>query len=244
MTKKKRTHVIKYQDSLTEQDLKDLMRKGCNNLFFESMGIDNRDIGLIQKMGFKWENLSDYCSSSVAEWCFYALHKLNREAGVRRELKGQTAVVIGSAGNIGGKVMDIAKGYGMNCFGYDEKYPSHTKKRLNKLLEIAEILFITIPSAYWDGEKMVRNDGYFDRAKFMMLKRKPVIINPARIGLIDLDLAMEMLDEGIISAYALDEWPNHRISVYTKCLFTTHNAWQTKEARARRMEQVSRKRKR
>jgi len=238
---KRKIKVLKYQEPLDQTGLIALKKEECNKLLFESMGIDNRDIALINKMGFRWENLGDYCSSSVAEWCFYALHKLNREMGMKRELKERTALIIGSGGNIGTKIMKICRGYGINCFGHESRYPSHTEARFMKLLEVAEIIFVAIPSGFWNGKEMIRNDNFLEKKHFLAMKRKPVIINPARIGLIDLDLVQEMIDEKVIYGYALDEQPNHRLGAYTKCLFTPHNAWITKEAKKRRAKEVGKK---
>jgi phosphoglycerate dehydrogenase-like enzyme len=149
------------------------------------------------KKGLIIQDCPDATSESVAEStiCEILLHTRHRhlayidqlkkqdvECRIGINLKGKTAGIVGY-GNIGSKVADILRGFGMNILAYDIKNVQHKITPIEKLFEKSDIISVHIPTLLRSGKsnKNFINSNLLNRCKGSVLINlaTDVIVDPS-----------------------------------------------------------------
>lgn len=180
-----------------------------------STGFDHIDLDYCRKAGVAVCNVPDYGDPTVAEHAFALLLALGRKVvdavertrrgdfsqdGLRGfDLAGKTLGVVGT-GRIGQRVIQIARGFGMEVLAFDA-YPSRALGlryvELPELLAKCDVLTLHIP-----GGDATR--GLIGKAELALMKPTAVIVNTARGGVVDVEAMLQALVEGRLAGAALD----------------------------------------
>ena len=168
------------------------------------------------------------------QFCFFnhAIH----------DLGGMTLGIIGE-GVLGQRVAEIAKAFGMKPLfaahkGRDGLGPLYTP--WDEVLATSDVITIHSPLT-------PQTRGMLSSAEFRAMKKKPLIINTARGGLVDEAALVEALDEGWISGIGFDvlsteppapDNPLMRIAGRPNVIVTPHVAWASDEAQQSLADQL------
>lgn len=180
------------------------------------------------------------------------------------DLYGKTLGVIGT-GHIGKHVIRIGRCFGMNVIAYSKHKDKKLSHRLGfryvplqKLLTNSEIITIHCP--------LTRETSHMiNMANVKLIKKGALLVNTARGGIIDTKALIYALDRGIISGAGLDvlegepniieekqmldnnlikghDWnvfiENHLLLRNRNVIITPHNAFNSREALSRILEQT------
>lgn len=231
----------------------------AKNLKYISMlstGYDNVDIDECRRRGIKVSNIPSYGTETVAQFTFSLLLELCNNVKFHSEkvfsgdynnsdkygypmtkqyeLFGKTIGLIGY-GNIGRKVGEIAKAFGMKVLAYrgENKEKIYEEEvSLDYLLENSDI--ISLHANLNDD-----NRGIINKDSISKMKDGVKLINVARGGLIVEEDLKNALNSGKISGAALDVLTTEPIDEKNilleakNILITPHIAWTTIEARQR-----------
>jgi len=152
------------------------------------------------------------------------------------QLEGKVIGVIG-CGNIGKKIVIKSKVFGMKIFVNDIKKINKNfllkykakQTSLDYLLRNSDIITINT-----DLNPSTKN--LINKNNFIKMKKNTILINCARGGIVNQKDMFYALDNKIIKAAGVDvyevEPPNNKINLkkYQNCIFSSHNAFNTKEA--------------
>jgi glycerate dehydrogenase len=162
----------------------------------------------------------------AGQFCFFD-HPINDLYGVRLGIVGE--------GVLGQRVADIAKAFGMVPMfaahkGRSGLGPLYTPWQ--EVIETSDIITLHAPLT-------PETRGLIGMPEFRAMKRRPLIINTARGGLVDEAALVEALDAGLISGAAFDvvtteppaaDNPLMRIAGRHNVIITPHVAWASNEA--------------
>ncbi|MFX1571232.1 MAG: NAD(P)-dependent oxidoreductase [Promethearchaeota archaeon] len=133
------------------------------------------------------------------DWVKY----FNQFEGV--ELKGKTIGIIGF-GQIGRRVADRLKPFGVNFLIYDPYIPDESTEDYGEKVDIDYLMkdsdFITIHAKATDD-----NDNLINKKRLDLMKKKAYIVNTAKGSLIDYDALYQALKQKKIAGAALDVFP-------------------------------------
>lgn len=149
------------------------------------------------------------------------------------ELTGKTLGIFGY-GNIGKKVTQIAKAFGMNviCCTRTQKDDMPESVTWDELLKRSDIISLHAPLTE-------KTKNMINKESLSMMKKSAILINTARGGFVVEDDLVEALNNDIISGYAADvvlEEPmkaNCPLLKTKNCIITPHIAWAPLETRTR-----------
>ena len=229
-------------------------------------GTDIIDRKAAARRGVTVCNVPGYATESVAQFTISLILELTTRAGmysdtVKRgewekspvfallsypsiELKGKKLGIIGY-GNIGRRVAEIARGFGMEILvaarpGNSASVTSH-RVPVNDLLRQGDVVSLHCPLT-----PETRN--LINHSSLSLMKPTAFLINTARGALIDETALIDALDKNQIGAAALDvittepPAPDHPIIRAAKTLdnliVTPHIAWSAREARERLLDEV------
>lgn len=156
------------------------------------------------------------------------------------ELAGKTMGVIGY-GDIGKKVAQVAKAFGMNVVISTRTKPDCCEFNIlskEELYAVSDVISINCPLNK-ETEKMI------DKRALSLMKKTAILINTSRGGVIDEQALADALNNGDIYAAGLDvltEEPmrNDCPLINAKnCIITPHTAWASLEARTRLVDLVA-----
>lgn len=226
-------------------------------------GTDCVDKGAAAARGVPTVNIRGYAKATVPEHTFALLLALSRSLVPYREqvlagawqaagqfcffgnpitdLSGKRIGIIG-AGILGRQVGDIARAFGMEVVFFDPAAAPDGACHLSlgDLMETSDVITLHCPLT-------PETRGMIDAAAFARMKKRPILINTARGGLIveeDLEAA---LDAGQVSAAGLDvtlpEPPPPdsafmRLARRANVLCTPHVAWASTEAQQALVDQL------
>ena len=219
-------------------------------------GMNNIDLDAAKELGIEVKNAVGYSTTSVAETTLASALALARNivyfneyfhngryAAADRafcydrttyEIRGKRWGIIG-LGNIGREVARLAKAFGCEVAYFstsgirrEEEFPAMS---LDELLAWSDIISVHSPLNE-------RTRGLVGRNELQKMKSTSIIINVARGGIIDEAALAEALDNGWVSAAALDvfsveplkESPLYAIRDKYRLLASPHNAWSAAEA--------------
>ena len=193
--------------------------KNCKLIIRGGVGIDNIDKVYAESKGIIVRNTPRSSAIAVAELTFALMlsvpnhieeYDLGMKSGQwlknikRTELYGKTLGLLG-IGNIASKVAERAKAFGMNVVAYDKYVTSSPVATLVPTVEdaVKDADYISIHMPLTDETR-----GMFNEKLFAVMTRKPVIINAARGLIVDAPAMVKALDEGQVSWYCADVYPN------------------------------------
>lgn len=219
-------------------------------------GMNNVDLETAKELGIEVKNAVGYSTTSVAETTIASALALARNivyfdeyfhdgryAKADRafcydrltfEITGKRWGIIG-LGNIGREVARLASAFGCEVRYFstsgakrEEAYPA---MELDELLAWSDIVSVHSPLNE-------RTRGLVGRDELQKMKPSSIIINVARGGIIDEAALAEALNNGWISAAALDvfsveplrESPLYEVKDRYRLLASPHNAWSAAEA--------------
>jgi glycerate dehydrogenase len=159
-----------------------------------------------------------------------------------KDLSGATLGIIGE-GVLGQRVAEIAKAFGMKPIfaahkGRDGLGPLYTP--WDETLATSDVITIHSPLT-----PQTRN--MISTPEFRAMKKKPLLINTARGGLVDETALVEALDEGLISGAGFDvltteppttDNPLMRVASRPNVIVTPHVAWASDEAQQALADQL------
>jgi glycerate dehydrogenase len=219
-------------------------------------GTDCVDKDACEKHGISVSNIRGYAVNTVPEHTFALMLALRRNLIAYRDdvlngewqrsgqfcffnhaihdLGGMTLGIIGE-GVLGQRVAEIAKGFGMRPLfaahkGREGLGPLYTP--WDETLATSDIITIHSPLT-------PQTRGMLAMPEFRAMKRKPLIINTARGGLVDEAALVRALDEQLISGVGFDVLsseppdvnnPLMRIANRPNVIVTPHVAWASDEA--------------
>jgi D-3-phosphoglycerate dehydrogenase len=226
----------------------------CRIISVQATGWDCVDVRAAAAAGIRVSSVGEYCTNEVADHTLALLLALNRKllayhrqvqaghdwrwnavGGVRR-LAGQTLGLVGF-GRIGQAVCRRALGFGLAVLAFDPLMDASAVGRhgaraagFDELLAGSDILSLHC-------NLNDTNRGLLNRAAFARMRRKPLVLNVARGGLIvEADL-VEALDQRLISGAALDvlaqdspDLLHHPLAGRDDVLLTPHVAFYSEAA--------------
>jgi glycerate dehydrogenase len=227
-------------------------------------GYDVVDLEACREFGITVSNVRGYAVNAVPEHTFALILALRRAIiGYRQDviggewqrsgqfcffnhpihdLAGSRLGIIGR-GSIGQSVANIASAFGMDIVFAGRKGHQHVEppyRPFDEVIETSDIISLHIPLT-----PETRN--LIAMPEFERMKRRPLIINTGRGGLVDEADAMTALDRGLISGLGFDvltkepppdDNPILKIADRPNVILTPHVAWASDEAMTRCWEQV------
>lgn len=221
------------------------------------VGLENIDIKTAKEKGIKIITAGAATADSVAELTIGLMIALARpiifgDETMRRgfwakkfcygiELAEKTLGIIG-VGNIGRRVAQIAKAMNMHVIGFDiirQQVDSAgiEYREFKDLLRESDVISIHVPL-------VESTRGMIGRNEIELMKDGILIINTARMEIIDLDALIRGLESGKIGGYAADSnlKPNNplvkKLLGFPNVILTPHIGAQTREAQKRAAEVV------
>ncbi len=224
-------------------------------------GYNNVDLATARRRGIPVCNAVGYGADSVAQHTFALLLELTNHVGLHDqsvkqggwsaqphfsyhlkplvELAGKTMGIYGF-GNIGQRVGEIARGFGMTVVA-THKHPRRDARPW--------VRFVDLPTLFSESDVLSlhapltdANHGIVDRDLLRKMKPSAFLINTARGALINEADLLFALQEGFLAGAALDvvatEPPpaDHPLFALDNCFITPHQAWATHEARERLLD--------
>ncbi len=206
-------------DVLDKKVLEALYKYGIKYISTRSVGYDHIDVESAEKLNIKVANVPEYSPYSVAEFTVAMLLSVNRklikannlfksrdfrlDSLVGFDVNGKTIGIIG-CGKIGSVFANIMLAFGTQVLIYDleinEKLNSNKNVKyvdLDFLYENSDIISISIPLN-------THTKYLINKHSIAKMKRKPIILNTARGGVVNTNDLIEALKSGQISAAALD----------------------------------------
>jgi len=236
---------------------------GCRIISRYGIGYDNIDVDAATERALLVTYVPDYCLDDVADHAMALLLSLARSVvpanlsvragewkvphGTVHRLQGRRLAVIG-VGGIGSKVIDRARGFGIEPVGFDpfvEDWKVAAERASSFAEAAADADYITLHVPMTE-----ENHHLIDAESIAGMRRAPIVVNTARGPLVDMDAALEALDSGKLSGIALDVTetepppPDHRLRSHPRAVLTPHMAFYSVEAQAelqrRAAEEVAR----
>lgn len=201
-------------------------------------------------------NAPGYGRDSVAQHVFALLLELSNQVGLHArstaagewsahpdwtyqqapmtELAGKTLGIVG-LGEIGSQVARIALAFGMQVLANSRSpkdLPGVERVTREQLFAQSDVVSLNCPLTE-------ENRAFVNAALLRTMKPTAFLINTARGPLIDEVALAQVLNEGCLAGAGLDvlsEEPpaiNHPLFQAKNCIITPHNAWGTRESRAR-----------
>ena len=191
---------------------------GIKQLSVRQVGVDNQDLAAAKKNGIKITNVAAYSPRAIAELgvtdAMYLLRKIGiyqdrmdhgdftyDKSTISTEIFNCTVGIIG-AGHIGGASAHLYSALGAKVLAYDPVYdaslePYLTYTDFDMILAKSDIISLHTPL-------LASTENMIDKTAFDKMKKKPILINVARGGLVDTQALIAALKNGQISAAALD----------------------------------------
>jgi D-3-phosphoglycerate dehydrogenase len=232
---------------------------GCRAIVRYGIGYDNLDLLAAERHGIPVANVPDYCLDEVADHTIALLLAHARRiieataslrAGGWRVAKGLVPRLVGQhlglvgLGRIGRRVAARAAAFGLVVVAYD---PMLTKAdesgiemmgTLEELYEVADYISLHLPLS-------AETTHLIDERALWAMRRKPLLINTSRGGLLDLALMTRALDDGVLSGLALDVFEHepvaaeHPIRSHPLAILTPHMAYYSNKSERDLARQVA-----
>jgi len=222
---------------------------GCKVIARTGIGVDNVDVKEASRLGIQVTNVPDYCLDEVADHALTLLLGAIRglaeasrsvaEGGwtaprAVHRVSGQRLALIG-VGAIGERVAGRARPFGFEVVGSDPFRTDWTGSNAQPVASVADAVVdadaISLHAPLTEDTFHLVDDFFLDS-----LRRRPVLVNTSRGGLVDLDAVVRALDDGRLAAVSLDvtdpEPPprDHAIRSHPRALITPHMAYYSLEA--------------
>jgi lactate dehydrogenase-like 2-hydroxyacid dehydrogenase len=229
-------------------------------------GTDNIEVEYATLKGIPVKNVRAYSTESVVQLTFTILlaaagqidyfdnavksgsySKSNCFTDVSRaflELNGKRYGIIG-LGNIGGRVAEIAKAFGMEVVYYPTSGKPHSEKYpavyLDEMMRTCDVISIHAPM-----NDKTRNLITYD--KLALMKPTAYLLNLGRGGIINEEDLVRALNDNKLAGAGIDvftkeplpaESPYLKLNDMSKIVLTPHIGWCSREARMRLVEGIA-----
>lgn len=168
-----------------------------------TIGTDHIDREYLDSKGITFASAPGSNANSVAEYVAAAL--LTWGARTKQSLRGKSIGIVG-VGNVGRKVVNVAKALGMTVLQNDPPLLRETGDPsflpLENLME-ADFITLHVPLMR-TGEDATYH--LFDEARLAKMKRRSLLINTSRGPVVKTSALREALASGHLSAAILDVW--------------------------------------
>jgi len=217
----------------------------CRVIARYGIGVDNVDVAAATRAGIQVTNVPDYCLDEVADHAMALLLASARGVvsaalGVRQgdwtvpqegihRLAGRRLALIG-VGRIGSRVAERARAFGYEIVAYDP-YVEGGAASVEEAVSGADAVSLHAPLT--DDTRHVIGEETLNA-----MRRRPVLINTARGGLVDLEAVTRALDDGRLSGVALDVTEpeplpaDHPLRSHPRAIVTPHMSFYSAEAQA------------
>jgi phosphoglycerate dehydrogenase-like enzyme len=221
---------------------------GCRIIARYGIGYDNVAVDTATANGIVVTRVPDYCLDEVADHALALLLSAARgvSAGQREvrhggwavprdvfRLRGRRLALIG-VGQIGSRLARRALALGLEVVGFDpylDAWPEGVARAdsLDEALAEADVVSLHVPLT--DD-----NRGLIGDRAIGAMRRRPIVVNTARGGLVDLEAATAALDDGRLSGLALDVVDpeplpaEHPLRDHPRAIITPHMAFFSVEA--------------
>ncbi|RMC23554.1 MULTISPECIES: D-2-hydroxyacid dehydrogenase [unclassified Lactobacillus] len=191
---------------------------GIKQLAIRQVGVDNQDLNAAKRHGIRITNVAAYSPRAIAEMgvtqAMYLLRKIGiyqermekgnftyDQSTISTEIFNCTVGLIG-AGHIGSATAQIYNMLGAKVITYDPYYdaslePFTTYVDLDTIYKESDIISLHVPLL--PNTKKIINENSINK-----MKKKPILLNMARGGLVDTQALIKALKNGKISAAGLD----------------------------------------
>lgn len=186
-----------------------------------TIGTDHVDADFLKSSGIVFASAPGSNSNAVAQYVFAAFFSLAKRKHFL--LRGKTLGVVG-IGNIGSKIVRIAKKLGMNVLENDPPLQRATQDpKFVSLDDLMRSDFITIhvPFTRTGSDPTFH---LFDGKRLSLMKRGSILINSSRGGVVDNNSLKNNLTAGTIGEAVLDVWedePRIDMDLLAKCAIGT-----------------------
>lgn len=175
------------------------------HIFTATIGYDHIDTAYCASHGIVWQNAPGCNASAVAQYVGSALSLLPMLKN--ENLIGKTIGIVGH-GHVGKQVEKIAKMLGMKVLLNDPPLsdsgiPGYCS--FDEIAANADVITFHTPLTFTGWYATYHLLDAYNVAK---LRRKPLIINAARGGVVNEQVLLAALDMGIVSACVIDCWEN------------------------------------
>jgi D-3-phosphoglycerate dehydrogenase len=249
---------------LTARVIEAAAEGGCRVISRYGIGYDNIDIEAASRAGILVTYVPDYCLGEVADHTLALLLAAARnvvsavesvragewrvpQSGVHA-LQGRRLALVG-VGRIGRMVAERALAFGLRVLAYDpfiEDWDLPQVERASSLhAAVADADFISLHAPLTP-----ENRHLIDAGTIALMRRRPILINTSRGGLVDLEAVLGALYDGRLAAVALDVVepeplpPAHPLRVHPRAIVTPHMSFYSAESQAelqrRAAEEVAR----
>ncbi|HEX5781106.1 MAG TPA: C-terminal binding protein [Solirubrobacteraceae bacterium] len=217
----------------------------CKIIARYGIGVDNVDVDAATRRGIQVTNVPDYCLDEVADHAMALLLAAARGVvgaarGVREgdwtvpqenihRIAGRRLALIG-AGRIGRKVADRARAFGYEVVVYDP-YADDSVASVEEA--VAEADAISVHAPLTDETRHI-----IGSESLAAMRRRPILVNTSRGGLVDLEAVTRALDEDRLAAVALDVTEpeplpdDHPLRTHPRAIVTPHMSFYSEEAQA------------
>lgn len=222
----------------------------CKVVARYGIGYDNVPLDGATRLGIVVTNVPDYCLEEVADHTFALLlasargiASMDREvrqgawqvpkSGIHR-LAGRRLALLG-VGRIGRRVAARAQAFGLEVTAYDPYVKDWDVTGVTRAASVeaavAEADFVSL-----HAPMSPENHHLIGEKTIAAMRRAPVIINTARGGLVDLEVATEALDDGRLGGLAVDVTEpeplpaDHPLRRHPRALVTPHASFYSAEA--------------
>jgi D-3-phosphoglycerate dehydrogenase / 2-oxoglutarate reductase len=217
----------------------------CRIIARYGIGVDNVDVEAATRAGIQVTNVPDYCLDEVADHAMALLLAAARGVvgaarGVREgdwtvpqenihRIAGRRLALLG-AGRIGRRVADRARAFGYEVVVYDP-YADDSVASVEEA--VAEADAVSLHAPLTDETRHMIGD-----ATLAAMRRRPILVNTSRGGLVDLEAVTRALEEERLSAVALDVTEpeplpaDHPLRTHPRAIVTPHMSFYSEEAQA------------
>lgn len=222
--------------------------ENCPNLKFITVlgvGADFLDIKKATELGIKVSNLQGANSESVAEHIWGLILVLSKKIveshnGTKngkyeffhyfgKELQGKTIGILGF-GNIGSKVVRMAKGFDMKVLVFNrskQEVEGVEFVELDELLKKSDVVVVALPLTD-------ETDNLITKEKFDLMKKDAILVSSSRESIINKEDVLKALEEQKLFGFGLEldinTKPDERYYKFENVIVTPHNAFFTKES--------------
>lgn len=239
---------------LTRQTLEQL--PNLKFIQITATGMNNVDLDACGKLGIIVKNVSGYSTDSVPEHTFMLMlgamraglcyHKRVANGDWQKDgkfclndtpildLNKKTLGIIG-AGNIGTRVAEIARAFGMNVLLAERQNANTIRTGRTAFADVlAHADIITLHCPLTDETRQLINAN-----TIAQMAKKPLVINVARGGVVDAQAIKTALDSGKILGFCTDvftseppaaDCPYLSLANHPRVFLTPHNAWSSEQA--------------
>ncbi|HEY4613263.1 MAG TPA: 4-phosphoerythronate dehydrogenase, partial [Bacteroidota bacterium] len=168
-----------------------------------TIGTDHIDLEYLKSKSIAFVNAPGSNSNSVAEYIAAALLVWSRRTG--EALSGKTLGVVG-VGNVGSKVVRVARALGMTALLCDPPLARATSDRMYRSLdELMEADFISLHVPLTTDEPDATYH-LFDAARVGKMKRGSILLNTARGSVVETEALRNALSSKYLSTAIFDVW--------------------------------------